>query len=162
MKYEQALSEMPIKGLKSLIVDFYDLYAFDPDFACDLLANPDDLLPQFNIVAFQKLHVYDRGYAEKIQEVHVRFRVLPSETPLRTIGAIHIGKFLKVNGIIVKTTAVKPLLMKAAFRCNSCGEITYMEQTVGSKGSQGRVYLVIGTGTSNSFPRNRFSSTPKR
>jgi len=61
--------------------------------------------------------------------VHVRFRVLPSETPLRTIGAIHIGKFLKVNGIIVKTTAVKPLLMKAAFRCNSCGEISYMEQT---------------------------------
>jgi len=128
-KYEQYLSELVVKGIKSFVVDFHDLYAFDAELARNVLANPDDLLPQFDAAAFQKLRMRDREYAEQIREVHVRLRGLPAETPLRRVGAVHIGRLLMANGITVRATAVMPLLMKAAFRCTNCGEMAYVEQT---------------------------------
>jgi len=128
-KYEHAVSEMAVKGLKSLIIDFQDLYAFDAELAQSVLANPEDHLPQFDAAVLSKLRMRDREYAEAIREVHVRLRGLPAETPLRRIGAEHIGRLVMVNGIIVRATAVTPFLMKAAFRCTSCGEMTYLEQT---------------------------------
>jgi len=128
-KYEQALSELAVKGLKSLIVNFHDLYSFDAELARNVLTNPDELLPQFDTAAFQKLRMRDREYADQIGEVHVRIRGLPAETPLRRIGAVHIGKLLMASGIIVRATSVTPLLMKAAFSCTACGEMAYIEQT---------------------------------
>ncbi len=129
VKYEQAISEMAVRGVKSLIVDFHDLYAFDADLARSVLANPEDHLPQLDAAALSKLRMRDREYADAIREVHVRLRALPAETPLRRIGAEHIGRLVMVNGIIVRASAVTPLLMKAAFRCTSCGEMSYLEQT---------------------------------
>jgi len=128
-RYEQSMSEMAVKGLKSLIVNFHDLYAFDAELARKVLASPDDILPQFDAATLSKLRMRDREYADQIREVHVRLRGLPAETPLRRIGAVHIGSLVMANGIIVRATAVTPLLMKAAFRCNSCGEMAYIEQT---------------------------------
>jgi replicative DNA helicase Mcm len=129
VKYEQSLSEMVVKGQKSLIVDFKDLYAFDTELARELLSDPEDHLPQFDIAVFSKLRMRDPEYAEQIKRVHVRFRGLPGETPLRRIGAEHIGRLVLVNGIIVRATAVLPLLIKSAYRCVSCGEMILLEQT---------------------------------
>ena len=129
VKYEQALSEMAVKGLKSVVVDFRDVYAFDTDLARAILSSPEDHLPQFDIAAFSKLRMRDPAYADQIQRVHVRFRGLPDDTPLRRIGAEQIGRFVMVNGIIVRATAVLPLLIRSAFRCTSCGETILLEQT---------------------------------
>jgi len=129
VKYEQAISEMVVKGLRSLVVDFQDLYAFDAELARNVLANPEDHLPQFDAAALSKLRMRDREYADQIQMIHVRIRGLPVETPLRRIGAEHINRLIMVNGIIVRASAVTPLLMKATFRCASCGEMVYIEQT---------------------------------
>jgi replicative DNA helicase Mcm len=129
VKYEQALSEMAVKGQRSVVVDFRDLYAFDAELAREVLSNPDDNLPHFDIAAFSKLRMRDPEYADQIQRVHVRFRGLPAETPLRRIGAEHIGRLVMVNGIIVRSTAVLPLLIKSAYRCTSCGEMILLEQT---------------------------------
>jgi replicative DNA helicase Mcm len=129
LKYEQALQEMIVEGLRSLIVDFHDLYSFDAELAKNVLENPGDYLPTFNEVIQSKLRMRDREYAEAVKEIHFRLRSLPHETPLRRIGADHIGKLVMVNAIIVRATAVTPLLMRAAFQCNSCGETTYIEQT---------------------------------
>jgi replicative DNA helicase Mcm len=133
VKYEQALSEMAVKGLKSILINFKDVYAFDTDLARAILSSPEDHLPQFDIAAFSKLRMRDPAYADQIadqiQRVHVRFRGLPADTPLRRIGAEHIGRFVMVNGIIVRATAVLPLLIRSAFRCTSCGETILLEQT---------------------------------
>ena len=129
LKYEQALSEMIVEGLRSLVIDFHDLYAFDDELARNVLETPGDYLPKFKEAVLSKLRMRDREYAEGVREIHVRLRGLPTETPLRRIGADHIGKLVMVTGIIVRATAVTPLLMKASFRCSSCGEMTYVEQT---------------------------------
>lgn len=129
VKYEQALSEMVVKGQRSIVVNFRDLYAFDTELARELLSNPEDQLPRFDIAIFSKVRMRDPEYADQVKRFHVRFRGLPAETPLRRLGAEHIGRLIMVNGIIVRATAVLPLLIRSAYRCTSCGEMILLEQT---------------------------------
>jgi replicative DNA helicase Mcm len=129
VKYEQALSEMAVKGQKSLTIDFKDLYAYDPDLARTTLEAPGDHLHQFSIATFQKLRIRDPTYADTIKNVNIRFRALPAETALRRIGAEHIGRLVMVTGIIVRATNVQPFILKAAFTCGQCGETILLDQT---------------------------------
>ena len=129
VKYEQSISEMAVKGQKSIVVDFKDVNSFDTEFARQILDNPKDYLPHFDIVAFSKLRMRDPIYADEIKRVHVRFRGLPTETLLHRIGAEHIGRLIMVNGIIVRATKVQPFITKAAFLCSQCGETILLEQT---------------------------------
>jgi replicative DNA helicase Mcm len=129
VKYEQALSEMAVKGQRSLTIDFMDLYTFDSDLARATLDSPGDHFPQFNIATFQKLRIRDPAYADTIRGVSVRFRALPTETALRRMGAEHIGRLIMVTGIIVRATGVLPFILKAAFTCGQCGETILLDQT---------------------------------
>jgi replicative DNA helicase Mcm len=129
VKYEQAISELSIKGLKSIFVDFKDIYSFDQELARNLLENPEDYIKHFDEAAMIKLRIRDPEYATQIHNIHVRLRGLPAETPLRRIGAEQIGKLVVLNGIIVRATAVYPLIIKSVFRCVSCGESINLEQS---------------------------------
>jgi len=128
VKYEQTISEMAVKGLKSLVIDFADLYAFDEDLARVVLDEPVDYLRFLDVAAFSKLHMYDPMYADQIRRVHVRFRGLPAETPLRRIGAEHINRLVMITGIIMEAKEIKPRLIKSVFRCKSCGEKMLIDQ----------------------------------
>jgi replicative DNA helicase Mcm len=128
VKYEQALSEIAVKGNKSLVVNFKDLYSYDPDLARLVLDSPTDNIPHFSIAAFSKLRMRDPAYADEIERVHVRFRALPTEVPLRRIGAEHISRLVMVNGIIVRATNVQPFILKAAYMCGQCGETILLDQ----------------------------------
>ena len=108
LKYEQAIQEMPIKGFKSLTVDFNDLYNYDMELAADVMKDPDRLLDLFSRVVFDKLRQRDLVYAEAQKKIHVRVRALPSLTPLRKIGSEHIGRLVMIKGIIVRATATTP------------------------------------------------------
>ncbi|HEX9239027.1 MAG TPA: minichromosome maintenance protein MCM, partial [Candidatus Bathyarchaeia archaeon] len=44
------------------------------------------------------------------------------------IGAEHIKKIALVDGIVVRTTQVKPTIVSAVFRCRKCLEITVLDQ----------------------------------
>ena len=129
VKYEQALSDMAVKGLKSVVIDFNDIYSYDPELARLVLNNPEEHLAHLNIAAFSKLRIRDSEYADQIKRVYVRFRGLPAETPLRRIGSEQIGMLVMVSGIIVRATSVQPYIMKAAFRCGACGELVLIDQT---------------------------------
>ena len=129
VKYEQAISEMVVKGLNSLIIDFADLYAFDEDVARLVLEYPLVHLPLFDVVAFSKLRMRDPMYADQIRWVHVRFRGLPAETPLSRIGAQHISRLVMVTGVVIGAKAIKPRLITSVFRCKSCGEKILLDQT---------------------------------
>ncbi|KON30514.1 hypothetical protein AC482_03655 [miscellaneous Crenarchaeota group-15 archaeon DG-45] len=128
LKYEQDLSEMIVEGRRSLIVDFHDLYAFDTELATSVLEDPGEHLAKFEDAVRSKLRMRDREYAERVREIHVRLRSLPHETPLRRIGSEHIGRLVMVNGIIVRASAVTPLIIRGTFRCRSCGESIFLEQ----------------------------------
>lgn len=122
LKYEQAISEVPVKGLRSLLVDFGDLYDFDRSLAMELVQHPERTLGDFDKAAHSKLLHRDLAYARSLANLHVRFRNLPSDVPLRGIQSDHIGHLIQISGITVRASEVRPLIIKAMFKCSKCGE----------------------------------------
>jgi replicative DNA helicase Mcm len=128
-KYRQRISQMAVAGKTSIIVDFEDLLAFDQELAEELLENPDEYLKYANNAAYAQLRIEDPEYAEKTEAVTVRIVRLLEIAQLRKLGSKHIGKLVMVEGIVVRSTPVRPMVMQAVFKCKRCGEITPVSQT---------------------------------
>ena len=127
-KYRKRLGHVALSGSRSLVVDFDDLIAFDPELARFILDKPDEYMEYLDRSAWAQLKIEDPEYAEIIKKLRVRFRKLPEKHSLRVIGSENIGRMLCIDGIIVRSTSVKPLLIKAAFQCRKCNALTYIEQ----------------------------------
>jgi replicative DNA helicase Mcm len=132
-KYRQRISQMGVAGKTSLIVDFEDILIFDQRLAEELLEKPDEYLKHANNAAYAQLQTEDPEYAEKIADkqeiVTVRLVRLLEVEQLRKLGSDHIGRLVMVEGIVVRSTPVRPMVMRAAFKCKRCGEITPINQT---------------------------------
>ena len=128
-RYDQAIAEIPVRGTKSLVVDFTDIYTFDMELAHVILDDPESLTPIFESIVRSKLRTRDPLYADSLDRINVRYRNLPAETPLRRIGADHIGHLIMARGIIVRASSITPLVIKATFRCSVCGEMNHIEQS---------------------------------
>ena len=127
-KYRKRLAQVAITNGKSLIIDFDDLISFDPALARSLVEKPDDYITYASSAATAQMRVEDPEYAEHVGKIFARFRRLPERTALRKIGAEHIKKIALVDGIVVRTTQVKPTIVSAVFRCRKCLEITVLDQ----------------------------------
>jgi replicative DNA helicase Mcm len=75
------------------------------------------------------MRVEDPEYAEHAGHIFTRFRRLPEKRALRKIGAEDMKKLALVEGIVVRTTQVRPMILKAVFRCRKCLEIVQEEQS---------------------------------
>lgn len=76
-----------------------------------------DAIRQFNLI-------FTRDEEEKVDAVNIRFVSLPRKLAIRDIRAQDIGTLVTVEGIIRKTTEVRPRLTSAIFRCLQCGTLT--------------------------------------
>ena len=127
-KYRKRLAQVAITNGRSLVIDFDDLISFDPALARSLVEKPDDYITYASSAATAQMRVEDPEYAEHVGKIFARFRRLPEKTALRKIGAEHIKKIALVDGIVVRTTQVKPTIVSAVFRCRKCLEITILDQ----------------------------------
>ncbi|MEM1538860.1 MAG: minichromosome maintenance protein MCM [Candidatus Bathyarchaeia archaeon] len=127
-KYRQRISQLAISGKTSLIVEFEDILTFDHKLANELLEKPETYLKHADNAAQNQLSIEAPEYAER-QKITVRIVRLLEATPLRKLGAAHIGKLVMVEGIVVRSTPVRPMVTRAAFRCRGCGNITHVDQT---------------------------------
>ena len=127
-KYRRRLAQMAISGLQSLIIDFDDLIAFDAALTREIIDKPDEYLEYLNRSAWAQMKIEDPEYAEQVKKLFVRFRRLPEKLSLRRMGSEHLGKFVMIDGIIVRATPVKPMLVRAAFQCRRCNAMTYVDQ----------------------------------
>jgi len=128
-RYRQRISQMSIAGKESLIVDFEELFAFDQELTEKLLEKPEEYLKHANNAAYAQVQIEDPEYAEKLETVNVRIVRLLEKEPLRKLGSNHIGKLVIVEGIVVRSTPVRPMVMQAAFKCKRCGTIARVDQT---------------------------------
>jgi replicative DNA helicase Mcm len=127
-KYRQRISQMAVEGITSLIVDFQDLLTFDRGLTEELLQNPDGYLKHANNAAYAQLQIEDPEYGEKTETVTARIVRLLETAQLRKLGSQHMGKLVMIEGIVVRSTPVRPMVMQAVFRCKRCGEITAVNQ----------------------------------
>ena len=128
-EYRKRLSQMAMGGRTSVVVAFEDLLAFDQKLAEELLDKPEEYLKHASNAAFAQLQIEDPEYAERIPSVDVRLVGLLEVAPLRKLGSEQIGKIVMVEGIVVRASPVRPMVMQGAFRCKRCGTITPVNQT---------------------------------
>ena len=130
-KYRQRISQMPLSGATSLVVDFEDLLIADRPLAEGLLDQPEEFLEHGNNAAFSQLQIQDPEYADKIRDlgVDIRLRELPFSTPLRKLSSEHIGKLAMLEGIVIRATNVRPLVTNGVFRCKRCEDTIVVPQT---------------------------------
>jgi len=127
-EYRRKLAQMAIKDSRSLIIDFEDLISFDSSLAREIIEKPDEFLEYLERAAMAQLKVEDPEYAEQIEKINVRFSKLPEKVSLRSIGSEHMGKLIMLDGIVVRSTPVKPLLTEAIFKCRRCDTIIPVQQ----------------------------------
>ncbi len=128
-KYRERLSVMAVSGKKSFVVDFDELLASETKLAQQLLDNPDEYFEYANRAAKAQLQIEEPEYAEEIGNVTVRFLGLPEAVPLRILGSKHIGKLVMLDGIAVRASPARPLVMEAVFKCKWCGAMSNVTQS---------------------------------
>ncbi|MBN1244631.1 minichromosome maintenance protein MCM, partial [Candidatus Bathyarchaeota archaeon] len=128
-KHRQKISQMAITGRESITVEFEEIFGFDQRLAEKLMEKPDDFLQHAGNAAYAQLGIEDAEYAGKIEKVTVRIVNLLGKEQLRKLGSKQMGKLVMVEGIVVRATPVRPMVMNAAFRCKRCGTVNNIEQT---------------------------------
>ncbi|XP_055028759.2 DNA helicase MCM8 isoform X1 [Misgurnus anguillicaudatus] len=134
--------EIERKG--SILVDCKDLLSNKqisqtlPDLAKDLKEMPEKILDCLGLAIHQVLTVDLERHAAELQGQeelpaglrpiinipHISARLYNVEplTPLKSLRANLYGKFVAIRGTVVRVSNIKPLCIKLAFTCNTCGD----------------------------------------
>ncbi len=127
-KYRQRIGQMAIQGKESFTVEFEDLFSFDQKLAEALLDKPETFLEHANNAAYAQLGIENAEYAQQIDKVTVRITKLLGHEQLRKLGSKQMGKLVMIEAIVVRATPVRPMVMKAMFKCKRCGTMNEVEQ----------------------------------
>lgn len=129
--YVEQVQKMSLEGLTSLFVNYDDLLRWDPELARLLREDPELTLQAADEALVEVLKIEDPIYASSGETFKVRFSNIPDQVDLRRLRSIHLGKLISVEGIIIRQSVVKPLLVQGVFQCVNCGEIHYVPQEGG-------------------------------
>jgi len=133
-KYKKQLGEIsreyPHK--RSVYIDYRDVERFGPAgiaLADELLENPGKVLEDVwdAITSSQLIRTKD---GKEPKGINIRFTNLPKKTGIRHIRSEDINRFVSVEGILRKTTEVRPRIVEAVFRCPA-GHFTVKKQKYG-------------------------------
>lgn len=115
------------KDRKFVAVNFAELSKFDLDLTNELLENPEDAIKAAELAVAQ----FD---LENIQGFKVRFFNLPDsqEIMIRNVRSAHIGRLMKVDGVVRQKSDVRPQVTAAKFECPVCGNVINVLQLEGS------------------------------
>ncbi len=124
LHYWTRLQQMSINDETSLFIDFQDLISFDNVFLALAAENPSKFIDTVNNALIAVLRVEDPDYVSSLDTSLLKARITnySEHVPLRAIRAKHIGKLVRVSGIMMRASEVKPLLVQAMFQCRICDE----------------------------------------
>lgn len=112
-------------GVPSLIVDYIDLDTYNPTLAKDITHQPDEYFEAFNEAVLSILREIHSDYGQEIREkIRVRIGNYTVQKGLREINADLIDKLVSVSGMVVRSSEIKPLAKKIAYRCTNCNTVT--------------------------------------
>ncbi len=126
--YETQLHEILTKGERAFVVDFFDLASFDKDLSELLLEDPNALL---KVAESSVTDLLFSSIGKPAADVRVRFKNLPQtqRVPIKDIRAVHLGGLISIEGIIRKSSDVRPRVVSSKFECPACGNLLTIQQT---------------------------------
>jgi replicative DNA helicase Mcm len=124
-KYFERINNMMASGALSLIVDYIDLDSYNPLLAKEITHKPDEYLEAFNEAVLSVLREIHPDYEQEIHEkIRVRIGNYTVQKGLREINADLINKLVSISGMVVRSSEVKPLAKKIAYKCTNCSTVT--------------------------------------
>jgi replicative DNA helicase Mcm len=133
-RYRKELGELsreyPHK--RSLSIDYREVEKFGKtgiELADELLENPGKVLDDI-WDAIRNNQLVRTKDGKDPRGINVRFRNLPQKVGIRNIRSGDINRFVSVEGIVRKTTEVRPRVVEAIFRCPA-GHFTKKTQKYG-------------------------------
>ena len=124
-KYFDRINNMMASGAQSLIVDYIDLDSYNPLLAKEITHKPDEYLEAFNEAVLSVLREIHPDYEQEIREkIRVRIGNYTVQKGLREINADLINKLVSISGMVVRSSEVKPLAKKVAYKCMNCNTVT--------------------------------------
>jgi len=106
---------------RSLFIDYRKI--LNNRLAFELLRRPGKVIGDIRDAIVQNRLVKVREGLDP-ERLNIRFTNLPQKTDVRDIRADQINTFLSIEGILRKTTEVRPRIVSAVFQCRSCGKLT--------------------------------------
>ena len=124
LTYWTRVQQMSINDETSIRINFQDLISFDNVFMALASETPAKFIETINSALVAVLRVEDPDYVSSIDITLFKARITnySEHVPLRTIRSKHIGKLIRVSGILMRASEVKPLLVQALFQCRICDE----------------------------------------
>ncbi len=132
--YRERIQLMQTNEETSLFVDFEDLFNYDIALQEDVSDDPLLFLEAASNALRAILRSYQMDeYISYVGEdaIKVRFVNYTREVKLRHIRSKHIGKLIRIGGIMMRASEVKPLLVSARFLCRVCMTEIPQEQEEG-------------------------------
>jgi len=110
---------------RTLEVPFDDLNRFDTDMAIFLMRHPLNALTAGEEAVRRLVPP-----GEEALQIHLRIKGLPRDRriQIRDLRAKHLGQYIAVEGLVRKSTEVRPRVVGALFQCLRCGTILKEEQ----------------------------------
>jgi replicative DNA helicase Mcm len=127
-KYFDKINNMMATSSTSITVDYIDFDSFSPALAKDITYHPDEMFSAFSESVTSILLEIHPDYAHEIKD-HVKVRIGNNavQKGLRDISADVINKLLGVSGMVVRSSEVKPLGKRLAYRCLNCNQISFSQ-----------------------------------
>lgn len=119
-KIRRELRKLASEGKKSLVIEFNRLRCRDKKLAECLLEEPGEFLEAADSILTE---------ITEIPNSHLRIKSLAKSVNIRDIRAEQVGKFIQVEGVLIRSSDVKPEVKEAVFKCLRCGEETRVLQT---------------------------------
>ncbi len=113
--------------VRSLFIPYTDVALFNISLAEHLLEQPTA-----SLMAAEKASQQLIPPGQRVP-VHIRIKELPMDpefgrVPIRDLRSKHLGRIIAVEGLVRKSTEVRPRLKVAVFQCLRCGAIHRVEQ----------------------------------
>jgi replicative DNA helicase Mcm len=124
-KYFDKINNMMASGAQSLVINYIDLDSYNPDLAKEITHKPDEYLEAFNEAVLSVLREIHPDYEHEVHEkIRVRIGNYTVQKGLREINADLINKLVSISGMVVRSSEIKPLAKKIAYRCTNCNTVT--------------------------------------
>jgi replicative DNA helicase Mcm len=133
-RYKKELGELSreFPYRRSLYIDYREIEKFGKagiSLADELLENPGKVLEDVwdAIRSNQLIRTRD---GKEPRGINIRFKNLPQKVGIRHIRSDDINRFISIEGILRKTTEVRPRIVEAVFKCPA-GHFTVKKQKYG-------------------------------